>query len=472
MTKSAKAPRGAIHSVSDRARPAGFSPAVAGSPATAAPRQPQHRDPTWPARLPMAIGMISLVLLVGGFGVWSVTSRIAGAVVAPGTIQVESNRQVVQHPDGGVVGEILARDGDHVKAGDVLIRLDGSRTQSELAIVEGQLRDLAAREARLEAERDGRDAVTPVASYTGQLYDDADFAARLENEKSLFHARLDALAQESGLLKEQSGQLQTRIDGTQAQLDAVHRQVDLLSAALATRKDLLQQGLEQASHVMDTERELANLQGQVGQLTAQIAELRGQISSNSISILQLTTKRREEAVTQLRDIQAKALDLVEQELALKDTLSRLVIRAPVAGVVYGSRVFAVRSVVQRAEPILYIIPQGQPLVVAAKVDATHIDNVYIGQPVSLRITAFDQRETLPVEGRVTQISADVLTDDTTHQSYYAVRIEPDAAGLATLGGKTLVPGMPVEAFITTGDRSPMSYLLHPFQIYFDKAFRE
>ena len=420
----------------------------------------------------MAVGIVSAVLLLGGFGSWAVLARLEGAVVAPGTIQVETNRQVIEHPDGGVVGEILAHDGDRVKAGDVLLRLDGTRTRSELAIIEGQLRDLAAREARLEAERDGLAEVSPGLSFNGLRYDDAGFTARLDSEISLFHARNDALMQESGLLGEQNAQIKTRIDGTNAQLDAMRHQADLLGTDLANKQNLLAQGLIEAGSVLGAEREVTNVRGQIGQLTAQIAELKGQVAANAIAVLQLQTKRREEAVTQLRDIQGKVLDMAEQELALKETLSRLDIRAPVSGVVYGSRVFGVQSVVQRAEPILYVIPQDQPLIVAARVDANHIDDIHLGQAVSLRFTSFDQREAQPMLGHLTQISADVITDEATRQSYYAVRIQPDAGGLAGLGSKVLVPGMPVEAFITTGDRSPLAYLLHPFMVYFDKAFRE
>jgi HlyD family secretion protein len=432
----------------------------------------RHAAPAWPARLPLAVGWLALAALVGGLGFWAVDSVIAGAVIAPGRIEVESNRQVVQHPEGGVVGEILAHDGDRVTAGQVLVRLDGSRTRSELAMITGQLRDLAARQARLEAERDGRDGVAPPPVATASPAEAADLAARLDSERSLFRARAEALAQETGLLREQSAQIDNRIAGTEAQLDAARRQAALLTAALADQRTLLQQGLTQASRAMDTERELANAQGQIGQLTAQIADLRGQISANAIAVLQLQTRRREEAVTQLRDIQAKSYELTEQALALQDTLSRLDIRAPVAGIVYGSRVFAVQSVVQRAEPIMYVIPQDQPLVVAARLEATQIDDVHLGQPVSLRFTAFDQRETQPVEGRLTRISADVVTDEATRASYYAVQVELAAADLAPLGARALVPGMPVEVFITTGARSPLSYLLHPLAVYFDRAFRE
>lgn len=426
----------------------------------------------WPAGLPLILGMVAVVALIGGFGTWSVTSRIAAAVVAPGRVEVQSNRQVVEHPDGGVVGEILVKDGDRVAAGQVLLRLDGTRTRSELAIVEGQLRDLAARRARLEAERDGVEAVSFSPQVLAWAKAFPDYAAQVASERTLFRARLTALQQQSDLLTEQNKQIANRIAGTEAQLAAVQAQVKLVAAALEDQKALLEQKLAQASRVLDLERELANQQGQAGQLAAQIAELKGQAAANDISILQLGTKRREDAVTQLRDIEAKEVELSEKELADRDTLSRLEIRAPVAGIVYGSKVFAVNSVVRPADPLMYIIPQDQPLVVAARVEATQVDEVHPGQQVSLSFPAFDQHLTLPVKGRVTQISADVVTDDATHQSFYAVTVMPDPESLAALGpDKKLIPGMPVEAFIRTAERSPLSYLMHPLTVYFGRAFR-
>lgn len=434
------------------------------------PDSPPKPATAWPAALPMQIGWISAAVLLGGFGLWSVFASLEGAVIAPGKVEVESNRQVLQHPEGGVVGEILAQDGDRVTAGQVLIRLDGARTRSELAIVEGQLRDLAARQARLEAERDGRSAVTPGPSFAGLTYEDADFAARLASERSLFRARLEAMAQEQGLLAEQSAQIGTRIQGTEAQLAAMRQQAALLGQDLDNKRQLAAEDLIEGSTLLATERELANVEGQIGALSAQIAEMRGQIAANAIAALQVETRRREEAVTQLREIQGRALDLAEQSLSLRETLSRLDIRAPVSGVVYGSKVFAVQAVVSRAEPLLYVIPQDQPLIVSARVDATRIDEIHPGQEVSLHFSAFDRNETPPVPGVVTQISADVVVDEATRASYYALRIAPDPEAIAALAPR-LVPGMPVEAYVTTGARSPLTYLLHPFLIYFEKAFR-
>ena len=459
--------------------PSGPRPAAGAAPFTQPPATPRllplppvPAEPRWSAAVPCAIGALSLVALVGGFGVWSVGATLAGAVVAPGVVQVEANRQVVQHPDGGVVGEIRVKDGDAVRAGDILLRLDGSKTRSELAIVEAQLRELGARRARLEAERDAHDTIRFDDPSLSWALGDPEFSAQIESERTLFHARLEALAQESDLLREQNAQIGNRVRGVAAQLDAVTEQAGLMRKALADQQALLKQKLTQSSRVLELGRDTANLRGQVGQLTAQIAELRGQSASNDISLLQLVTKRREEAVTQLRDIQYKQVELAEQRLALKDTLSRLDVRAPMDGIIYNTRVFAVNSVVQRAEPLMYIIPQGQPLVVAARVDGTHIDDVHLGQDVSLKFPAFDQRETPAISGTLTRISADALTDEATRQSYFAVTVAPEADVTARLGKHALVPGMPVEAYIRTSDRSPMAYLMHPFMVYFDRAFRE
>lgn len=436
-----------------------------------APATPQ--PPSWHARLPLTIGLLAVVALVGGFGLWAVETQISGAVIAPGRLQVRSNRQVIEHPDGGVVGQILVKDGDTVKAGQVLIRLDGSRPRSQLAIVNAQLRDLAARRARLEAERDGSDTMIFSAQVQKWAEQYPDYAAELASEQTLFHARLQALQQQRELLKEQNMQIGNRITGTQAELDAARQQLRLVADALNAQKKLQSQGLAQASRVLALEREIASQKGQAGQLIAQIAYLKGQVAANDISALQLVTKRREDAVTQLRTIEAKQVQLSEQRLSLNDTLSRLDIRAPVSGIVYGSKVFAVHSVVRPADPLMYIIPQGQPLVVAARVEANQVNDIHVGQPVSLSFPAFDQHMTLPISGVVERISADVMTDKSSGKNFYAVTILPDEKSVTKLGPtRKLLPGMPAEAFIQTGARSVLSYLTGPLMVYFNRAFRD
>lgn len=426
----------------------------------------------WAAGLPLWVGVGALVALVGGLGLWSVTATLAGAIVAQGVVQVESNRQVVQHPEGGVVGEILVKDSDTVDQGDVLIRLDGRRLRSELAVIDGQLLEISARKARLMAERDDADTITfPPALQAGvAALPEAENV--MAGEVTLFHARRDAMQQERALLREQNQQIVNRTRGITAQLDALQVQADLLFADLEGQQALLAQQLAQAQQVSELRREHAGLLGQIGQLESDLAALRGEMASNEIAALQLQTRRREEALTQLRDLEFRQIELTERRIVLTESLSRLDLRAPTSGIVYDMQVFAVQSVVQAAAPLLYIIPQDQPLVVSARVDAIHIDQVYPGQEAELRFPAFDQRQIPEIRGQITRISADVLQDQMTGQSYYAAEVRPMGSELAKLGNYTLVPGMPVETFIRTRDRTPLAYLTEPLLIFFTRAMRE
>lgn len=426
----------------------------------------------WSGAVPLAVGILSLVALVGGLGLWSVSTTLAGAVVAHGVVQVESNRQVVQHPEGGVVGEILVKDSDAVARGDVLIRLDGRRLRSELSVIEGQLLEIGARKARLTAERDGAEDVTFPEEVQMQAAATMGGDEVLQGETTLFHARVEAIEQERSLLKEQNLQIENRTMGIRAQLEALRIQADLVLEEQEGQQRLLAQQLTQAGRVSELRREHANLLGQIGQLESELAALKGQIASNDIAALQLQTRRREDAVTQLRDLEFRAIELYERKIVIEDSLSRLDLKAPVSGIVYGMKVFAVQSVVQAAEPLLYIIPQDQPLVVSARVEAINIDEVHTGQEAELRFPAFDQRRLPEVRGQITRLSADVLQDQVTGLSYYAAEIMPFDAEMAKLEDQALLPGMPVEAFIRTRDRTPLDYLIEPLTIFFNRAMRE
>jgi HlyD family type I secretion membrane fusion protein len=447
------------------------------------PTEPPMRmpPPLPPAMPPMAewraggaliAGVLALVLLVGGLGVWSTQAQLSSAVVTSGMINVETNRQVVQHPDGGVVGAILVKDGDTVKAGDVLIQLDGTRLQSERTIVEGQLREIAARQARLEAERDGKDSIVFPQDLQTLAKTDAETRRQIDGEDALFAARMDALGQQTSLLDEQNAQIGNRIEGLDAQMASLISQIALMDSELEDQQRLLAQKLTQSARVLELQRERARMTGQMGQLKAETAELRGKLAENGIIRLQLATQRQEEAVTALRDLQFRQIELVERQLSLSETLSRLDVRAPVDGVVYNSQIFAVQSVVQAAQPILYIVPQDQPLVISARVNAINIDEVFVGQEASLKFSAFDQRKIPDILGEVAQISADALRDEATGANYYTIEVTPRPGEMTKLGDHTLLPGMPVEAFLKTGEHTVLSYLLRPFMSFFDRAFRE
>jgi len=432
----------------------------------------QNRKRLGAAGTPLLIGYASLVILIGVLGVWSVQARIAGAVIASGMIQVENNRQVLQHPQGGVVGELLARDGDRVEAGDIVLRLDDKILRSELAIIQNQLNELRARKGRLIAERDDAETVTfdwPNANSDSEAQ---TLRALAEGQSRLFHARRLSLEQETTQIENQIGQTHDQIDGSAAQLAATQAQAALLVEELNDIQSLFDKGLAQASRLSALQREETRLLGDAAQIKATIAQLKGDTARLEIEKLRLKSTRREEAISGLRDLSVQLIELAERELATRDTLSKMELRTPVSGVIYGSRVFALQSVISPAEPIMYIIPQDQPLIVSARIESIHIDQVHVGQEAALRFSAFDQRTTPEIFGTVSKLSADVFTDETTGQSYYQAELLPTASELAKLEGQTLLPGMPVETFIKTAERSPLSYLVKPLMDYFNKAFRE
>jgi HlyD family type I secretion membrane fusion protein len=427
---------------------------------------------SWSIALPVATGFLALALLVGGLGWWSTQTTLSGAVVAPGFVEVETNRQVIQHPEGGVVGEILVRDGDLVQAGQPVIRLDDTFLVSELMIVEGQLFELYARKARLQAERVDATEMAIPESLAALAVERPEVGALIEGQRRLFEARLETMRKETGRLEEQALQIESQIDGTEAQLVSLQRQLELIGSELRDQQKLLDQGLTPATRVTALQREEASLSGDIGRLDAEAARLRGQIAGIEIDKLRLAAQRREQAVTTLRDIDLQEIEMSERRLALKERLFRLEIRAPVSGVVYDSQVFALQSVVQPAAPIMYIVPQDSPLLIAAKVDAIHIDEIYRGQAVTLRFPAFNQRQTPELFGQVVNLSADALTDEATGQRYYRADILPNAGEIERLADQALLPGMPVETFIRTDDRTPLSYFAKPLTDYFVRAFRE
>ncbi|MBM1221909.1 HlyD family type I secretion periplasmic adaptor subunit [Ponticoccus sp. SC2-23] len=425
----------------------------------------------WSVRKPMLIGAAALLVLVGGLGTWSVMSRITGAVIAQGQIEVETNRQVIQHPDGGIVAEILVKEGDTVEAGEVLIRLDAENLRSDLAVVEGQLFEVLARRARFEAERDNAEEI----EFPEELLqsDNPVVPELIDGQKRLFQARIEAEDQEKEQLARRRDQISNQIDGIVAQQAAVEEQLSLLEEELESQQTLLDRGLAQATRVLALRREAANVAGQFGELTATKAQAEGRITELEIEILRIGTSRREEAITRLRDLQFNEIELAERRRSLKTQLDRLEIRSPVSGIVYGMQVFAERSVIQSADPVMYVIPQDRPLIITSRVQPQDIDQVYLGQVVALRFSAFDQRRTPELFGSVTQVSADAFTDENTQTSYYRAQIVLSEGEVERLPPEmSLLPGMPVEAFLATQERSPLDYLVKPLTDYFAKAFRE
>jgi len=427
----------------------------------------------WSTRGPVLFGLFGLLVLFGGFAAWATMTNIAGAIIASGRIEVDRNRQIVQHPVGGVVDLISVKEGDRVAAGDVLLTLDDRQLRSRLAISEGQLFELMARRARLEAERDEAEEIVFDDELLERGRANADVQELIDGQRNLFFARRDSLARQVEQLEKRAGQIANQIDGIAAQQTSLAEQRELIAQELESQQSLLDRGLAQAGRVLALQREAARLNGQLGELAANKAQSEGRITEIELEIIRQGTARREEALTQLRDLRYRELELVEQRAALEAEIEKLQIRAPVSGIIYNMRVQTPRSVIRPADPLLFLIPQDRPLVIAAQVDPIHIDQVLVGQQVNLRLSALDQRTTPELIGRVALVSADAFEDDALGLTYYRAEIVLNPGELAKLNpGDTLIPGMPVEAFIRTADRTPLTYLVRPVMDYFIRAFRE
>lgn len=422
---------------------------------------------------PLLVGFTTIFLLVGVLGAWAMRTEIAGAVVASGRIIVEKNRQVVQHPDGGVVSEVLVREGDVVKEDQVLIRIDPSLQESELAIIESQLVEIGARRGRLEAEQTDADEIVFDPELLEKAETDPKVKRVVDSQRRLFEARKATLEEAVNQLNNQRVQLENQVTGIDAQMSALVRQEDLVGEETGNQQTLLERGLAQSSRVLNLQREGARLAGQVGELTARRAQALESSAELKIEELQLYAQRREDAISRLSDLEINERQLSEQRRSLIQRLERMEIRAPVAGIVYDLRVFGRRSVIRPAEPVLYLVPQDRPLIIEARVNPINIDEVYLGQDVMLQFASFDMRDAPDLYGSVVQLSPDAFTDEQTGTTFYRVEIslsEEEAAKLS--GEQVLVPGMPVSAFIRTQDRTPAAYLLSPVTRYFDKAFRD
>jgi HlyD family secretion protein len=386
---------------------------------------------------------------------------------------VDRIRQVVQHLDGGIVGDILVEEGAVVKNDQLLLRLDSKDLRSQLLITESQLFELMARRSRLEAERDNSADVAFDAELIALGKDRPEVLDMMQGQGRLFHARRESTEREIEQLEKQRSQIRDQIVGIQAQQKANQSQLGLIAEELKSQQSLLDKGLAQASTVLSLRRTEANLAGTLGELVASEAQAGGRITEIEIQILRLGTQQREEAISQLRDLRYNELTQAETRRALIEQLQRLDITAPVSGIVYGLQVQTPRSVLRAADPVLYLVPQDRPLVIAAQVPPTDIDQIFVGQDVTLRFSALDQRETPELFGKVSLVSADSFQDQNSGISYYRAEIELNESELARLPkGAVLLPGMPVESFIRTRDRSPIGYLLKPLTDYFVKAFRE
>lgn len=412
-----------------------------------------------------------LALGVGVGGIMANTD-IAGAVIAPGILVVESNVKKVQHPSGGVVGEIRVKEGDRVRVGDILVKLDPTQTQSNLAIVVQSLNELRARRARLLAERDG----TATIEFPDQMMKEAkvrqDIARLLTSEQRFFELRSLAREGQKSQLNEKISQLRQQIAGQTQQSEAKKTELDFVSNELVGVRELYSKGLVQLTRLTTLERDSARLKGDLGQLSSSMAEAKGKIVETQLQILQIDQDLRSEVAKDLSETESKIAEQSERKVAAEDLLNRIDIRSPADGIVYQMSANTIGGTIDKNEVVMMIVPIDDQLTVEAKITPNSIDQVHVGQTAILRFSAFNQRTTPEIRGTVSRVAADAAVDQKTNLASYVVRIEIPTNEIALLGKVKLLPGMPVEAFVQTDNRTIASYLVKPLADQIKRAFRE
>lgn len=429
-------------------------------------------DPDYSARGPVLLGAVALVLLVGGLGTWSATVRISGAITAAGQVEIENDREVVQHPDGGVVAEIGVRDGDAVERGALLLRLDGALLQSELAIVEAQYFEILARRGRLEAERDDFPSIRFSPALTEAAAGNAGVSAMMAGQVRLLADRREVTAGQREQLGRQREQISSQIAGIAAQRAAVTTELDLLGDEISSLRSLLERGLAPRPRLLALEREQARLVGLSGELEAARAAAEEKLTEIAIQSLQVGIGLREEASSQLRDLGYREFELAERRRSLSERIRRLDIRAPASGVVHALQVKTPGAIVRPTETVLEVVPVGRPLIVAVRILPAEIDEVRVGQKAALRFTAFSGSSAPELAGLVSRISADTFFDERTDTPFFRAEIVVGDGQPEKLGAQRIRPGMPVEVFLRTEERTPLTYLIKPLRDHFRRAFRE
>jgi len=419
------------------------------------------------------LGYLLILIVFGGFGVWSYFAPLGSAVVASGSVTVEGYRKTVQHLEGGIVKALHVRDGDNVTKGQVLVELDDTSTRAQLETLRGQLFSALAREARLVAERDGNASV----NYPTELKNVSSEPRIQENmrvQEQSFAVRKQSRNGQIAIFKEQRQQLQAKIEGIKSQITSRAVLSASLNKELIDFRAMLKEGYIEKQKITEFERRLAQSEGDKGDFIANIATAQNQISEISLKILQIEKDFQREVMEELSKVQTELSELHEKTQWLTDTVARTVIKAPEAGMVLGLTVHTLGAVIPPGGHLLDIVPQQEKLIVEAQVSPIDIDRIHIGQQAEIRFSAFKSAKTLKIDGNLLTVSADRITDEKNQTSFYLARVEVNKAGLEDLrkNDLVLVPGMPAEVLINTGDRTFFEYLMKPLGNIFARSFNE
>ncbi len=434
---------------------------------TSPAQRQKYRTSPW-----ILLGAIGIFLLFGVLGGWAATTRISGAIIAKGIIGVESKVKTVQHLEGGIVGKIFVRNGDRVKAGDLLLRLDDTTAQANFAIVSGSLHELHAKLARLRAERDASTKITfPDSLVSKNATPELDIIVR--GQKSLFEARKKGRRGQVSILRQRILQLNELIKGLEKQQAAQTVQMKILAQSYDRKLEASLSGAVSGDTLDSLNLKKAQMAGEIGKLRSEIAKSRGSISEIEEQIVQVDTEFREQVLSDIRETQIKINESQEKKTALEEQLRRMDIRAPQTGRIHNMSIFTIGGVISPAKPVLQIIPENDRLIVECKIETTDIDQIKIGQEAAINLSAFDASTTPQLTGVVKKISAAQITDPNNSSTFFTVEIILPQSELARLEeGQELLPGMPAEVFIRTEDRTPLDYLLKPLWSQIERAARQ
>ena len=415
------------------------------------------------------IGITIIVITFGVFGTWAAFAPLSNAVHGSGVVTVQNYRKTVQHLEGGIVKELLARDGDLVQKGDPLIVLDEAQLSAEYESTRNQLIVGRYKEARLRAERDGLQDI-PAVTMDGTDSERAREA--LGGELQVFRARHDSLMGEISVNRERIEQMKEQIAGLNDMIRTKRNLEKSYTGEIKQLKELLAEGFIDNQRLLEQERKLDLLKTEVADHQSSITKTKLQIGETELQIVQLKKKFDSDVANELSEVQAQVFDLQEREAALRDRLSRVVIRAPESGMVLDMKVHTIGGVVSAATPLLDIVPASSELVVEAKVATKDIDRLELGRTADIRFVAFNQATTPVIEGALIRVSADSLTEERTGDQYYLVRVKVSEDGMKKLGNRKLQPGMPADVLINAGERTMLQYLLKPARNMFAESLIE
>lgn len=418
---------------------------------------------------PIVCGLTILLIFLVGATAWASSAKLASAIIAVGQLKVDSNRKQIQHLDGGIVNEILVSDGQRVKKGDTLVILDPVQAKSSLGIVAGALFTAELKRSRLQAERDN----TGQPDFTQFLHrEHEDKNSLIDAQQSLFTIRRSVQISQQEILHQQIENLKSQISGFKSQKASTQTQIGISKDELVNLRNLKARGLVGNERLLELERNLAQLEGRDGELVSSIASAKASIDEKRLELIRVRRSFHEQVLAELQDVESEIIDLQERANAATHHLQQMVVKAPVDGLIVGLNVHTEGGVVVPGQLLMEIVPDNDALIVEGKVLPSDVDDLLVGQNARVKLSGLQQRITPELTGKLQYVSADSMLDERSGMTYFIIRVSIAAKEIAKLPSDGLIPGMPAEVFVQTGERTALEYLLQPLSDTIDRAWRE